>query len=189
MEQDPILGEVVMFAGSFEPANWKFCNGQMLSVNQYTALFTLLEYTWGGGGDEFALPDLRGRVPLHYGQGPGLDNIAFGQKGGVEQVTLTSKHIPPHSHPLDGVSELATTNVPSKDMSVSTASIDSYATDPYPISPVPAIEPFNEPPKLVNMDVLSISASETGGKPVSIVQPYQAINFIIAVEGVFPSRP
>src|SRR5205809_813731 len=98
--QDPWLGEIALVAFNFAPQGWAFCNGQILSINQNTALFSLLGTQYGGDGQTtFALPDLRSRVPLCFGQGPGLSNYSIGITGGTEGVTLNSQQMPAHSHP------------------------------------------------------------------------------------------
>ena len=96
---DPFIGQIVMFAGNFAPRGWALCDGQLLPIAQNQALFSILGATYGGdGGTSFALPDLRGRVPLHAGQGPGLNDYNLGQQGGVEQVTLNTSNLPAHSY-------------------------------------------------------------------------------------------
>src|SRR5271166_5833783 len=96
---DPFLGEIRIFGGTFAPLGWAFCQGQLLPIAQNTALFSLLGTTYGGDGvSNFALPDLRGRVPMGMGQGPGLSPYVQGQMGGAESVTLTTQQMPPHSH-------------------------------------------------------------------------------------------
>jgi microcystin-dependent protein len=97
---DPFVGEIRMFAGNFAPRGWAFCNGQLIPISQNTALFSLLGTTYGGDGrSTFALPDLRGRVPLHAGQGSGLSDYPLGSRGGSEQVVLTTAQLPAHSQP------------------------------------------------------------------------------------------
>src|SRR6185295_12464655 len=103
---EPFIGMIVMFAGNFAPRNWAFCNGQLLSIAQNTALFSILGTTYGGDGrTTFALPDLRGRVPIHPGQGPGTSNYSLGQQGGVENVTVTQNQLPAHSHGVNAVAQ------------------------------------------------------------------------------------
>ena len=96
---EPFIGEIMLFAGNFAPRNWALCNGQILSIAQNTALFSILGTTYGGNGQTtFALPDLRGRVPIHAGQGPGLTNRTLGENGGEEAHVLTSAEMPMHTH-------------------------------------------------------------------------------------------
>src|SRR5687767_7253998 len=99
---EPFIGQIIMFAGNFQIRGYAFCSGQILSIAQNTALFSILGTTYGGNGQTtFALPDLRGRVPIHPGQGPGLSNYTLGQLSGTENTTLTQNNLPPHSHQLN----------------------------------------------------------------------------------------
>src|SRR5437899_12703586 len=110
----PFIGEIVMFAGNFAPRGWAFCNGQILSIAQNTALFSILGTTYGGNGQTtFALPDLRGRVPMHPGQGPGLTNHTLGEVAGSETTTLLSSNMPQHTHALNCNSAAGTQPSPS----------------------------------------------------------------------------
>ncbi|MEN9798594.1 MAG: hypothetical protein RL653_2290, partial [Pseudomonadota bacterium] len=98
---DPFLGEIKLFAGNFAPTGWAFCHGQLLPIAQNSALFSLLGTTYGGNGQTtFALPDLRGRIPVGFGQGPGLTNRNLGDMSGVESVTLQVSNLPQHAHPF-----------------------------------------------------------------------------------------
>lgn len=157
---DPFLGEITMFAGNFAPRGYAFCHGQLLAISQNQALFSILGTTYGGDGrTSFALPDLRGRAPIQQGQGPGLSNYRLGQKAGSETVTLTAAQLPAHGH------------------GINIASTNSEAGDPNAIF-------------IVNSDEMSSTniGSTTGGQSFSIVQPYLAVNYIIALQGTFPSR-
>ena len=115
---EPFVGEVRVFAGNFAPAGWAFCNGQLLQISTNTALFSLLGTNYGGNGlSSFALPDLRGRLPIHPGQGPGLSLRTLGELGGSETQTLTTSQIPSHAHTMgastaNGVSDSPAGNVP-----------------------------------------------------------------------------
>lgn len=172
---DPYLGEIKMFGGNFAPAGWAFCDGQILSIAQNTALFSLLGTTYGGNGvNTFALPDLRGRVPLHQGQGPGLSPILLGQVGGAETVTLTTSQIPSHSHLLTinnsnaGMTATATGNY----INAKTESGESVASTG---------------PNLTQLNPASVG--NTGGsQPHENREPYLGISFIIALQGIYPSR-
>jgi microcystin-dependent protein len=113
--QEPFIGEIKMFGGNFAPRGFAFCDGQLLSISQNTALFAILGTTYGGDGrTTFGLPDLRGRVPVHAGTGPGLSSYRIGQKGGTETTTITVANLPAHSHPYaaPAVSEDGNTSVP-----------------------------------------------------------------------------
>jgi len=176
---EPILGEIKMFAGSFAPVGWFYCNGQLLSIAQYSALFSLLGTSYGGDGQTtFALPDLRSRAPVATGQGIGLSYYSLGQISGSENVTLSSSQMPVHTHLVNTQSGLA----------------DQWA----PGSGIPAGSNVFEDSKEVN----SYSTKEAdgtlhpktltpagGNQPFSIVQPTLAITFIIAWTGIYPSRP
>jgi len=161
-----------MFAGNFAPRGWGFCNGQILPIAQYTALFSILGTTYGGDGQTtFALPDLRGRVPVHPGTGPGLSAYSLGQSGGAENVTLTEGQIPSHTHALNVAEGDAVEITPSTARVLGRAAEDIY-TDAAPTS---SLSP-------------GAVASSGGSQPHPNVQPYRCVNFIIALEGIFPSR-
>ena len=170
----PFLGEIKMFGGNFAPRGYAFCSGQILPIAQNTALFSLLGTTYGGNGQTtFALPDLRGRVPVHQGQGPGLSPYDLGQVGGTETTTLTVNQMPSHNHFIAANSGPGTTAAPASNaaLAASTARDRLYTTN------------------ATNTNLAPASLSPTGGnQPVSILQPYLVINFIIALEGIFPSR-
>lgn len=177
MSSEPYLASIVMFAGNFAPRGWAFCAGQILPIAQNTALFSLLGTTFGGNGQTtFALPDLRGRAPVGQGQGPGLSNIDLGQAAGTETVTLLSAQIPAHTHPVNcdgtGSSSLNPTNAIPGLSDDRTTSVPVYST---------------AAPNAV-MNPLMIGPNTGGGQPFGIRNPYLGINFIIALEGIFPSR-
>ncbi len=166
---DPCVAEIRIFPFNFAPKGWAWCDGQLMPLSQNTALFSLLGTTYGGNGQTtFALPDLRSRAPVHFGQGPGLSSYDLGQQGGSETQALTVNNLPPHSHAAS-----ASTNPTSKNPSgklVSAVGTPAFGdTADVTLSPL-AIGPTG------------------AGVPVSTVQPYLAINFIIALEGIFPSR-
>jgi len=166
---DPFIGEIRIFAGNFAPRGWMTCSGQLLSIAQNTALFSLLGTTYGGNGQTtFALPDLRGRLPVH----PGSD-IDQGEVAGLEQVTLIANELPPHSHALTASSLTANAGLPTgnrvADTSASGQSI--YTSGPATVAMAPAaIEPAG----------LSL--------PHENRMPYLAMTHVICVEGIFPSR-
>ena len=170
---DPLLASILIFAGNFAPKGWAFCNGQLLAINQNQALFALLGTTYGGNGQTtFALPDLRGRVPIHFGQGPGLSNYDLGQAGGAENTTLTVNNLPAHNHPLHATSEGGSTSAPAGAYLGNTGALDRE---------------YNISGTSVTMNAGAIGATGAS-QPFSNVQPYLAINFIIALQGIFPSR-
>jgi microcystin-dependent protein len=164
----PYVGEIRMFAGNFAPAGWMLCEGQLLPISEYETLFNLIGTTYGGDGQStFALPDLRGRVPLHFGNG-----FTLAETGGVEEVTLTASQIPVHSHPLLATNALATTSSPQGNVpaAASVVNVDAFGTD----QPVAAV---------------ASSITSTGGsQPHNNFQPYLCVDFIISLFGIFPSQ-
>jgi microcystin-dependent protein len=164
---DPYIGEIRMVGFNFAPQGWAFCDGQLLAISQNTALFSLLGTTYGGNGQTtFALPDLRSRVPMHKGQGPGLSSYLLGQNGGVEAVTLTVPQIPLHSHPTPCSSDDPNAGSPVNNV-LAAVSTSIYSNTS-------------------NASMASTSAG--GGQPHTNQQPYLVINFCIALQGIFPSR-
>ena len=164
---EPFLGEIVMFAGNFAPRGWAFCNGQLLPISQNTALFSILGTTYGGNGQTtFALPDLRGRAPVHAGQGPGLSNYALGESTGVESITLTTGQMPAHQHAQPATNAEEGTNRPSNAVPAK-GGVYAGATDGTTLAP---------------------TTTAGSSQPHSNIQPVLAVNFIIALEGIFPSR-
>lgn len=166
---EPFIGEIKLFAGTFAPRGWAFCAGQILSIAQNTALFSLLGTTYGGNGQTtFALPDLRGRVPVHDGP-----TTTLGEVAGLEQVTLLQNQLPAHSHPLMASALPANSGVATgrgvADTSGNGALIYAAGGTAAPMSPA-AIEPVGQ------------------SQPHENRMPYLAMNYIIAVEGIFPSR-
>lgn len=169
---EPFVGEVRMFAGNFAPRGWAFCDGQLLAVSQNDALFSLLGTIYGGDGrTTFGLPDLRGRIPIHPGTGPGLSPRRLGAKGGAEKVTLTVNQLPSHSHHL----QVSTNNGP----------------EPNPQGNVLAgstlVEAYADEQPLVNMASSSIT-NVGGSQSHTNLMPYLCIHFIIALVGIYPSR-
>jgi microcystin-dependent protein len=164
----PYVGEIRMFAGNFAPAGWMFCEGQLLPISEYETLFNLIGTTYGGDGQStFALPDLRGRLPIHQGSG-----FTLAEAGGAEEVTLGVQQTPAHSHPFLGTTDF--NNVGSPQGAVVgqlTGTVKLYSS----VAPTAAM--------------MSSSISATGGsQPHSNFQPYLCINFIISLFGVFPSQ-
>ncbi|MBK6726579.1 MAG: phage tail protein [Xanthomonadales bacterium] len=166
----PYVGEIRIFAGNFAPAGWMFCEGQLLPISENETLFQLIGTTYGGDGQStFSLPDLRGRLPIHFGQGPGLGNYQLAEATGVEQVTLTTNQIAAHTHPLLATSAAATDNSPGNNVLASPTSIDAYVpTGPFvPLAPT--------------------VGAVGGSQPHNNFQPYLCLNFIISLFGIFPS--
>lgn len=169
---DAWIGELAIVAFNFAPIGWALCDGQLLPISQYLALFSLLGTQFGGNGQTtFALPDLRGRVPIHQGQGPGLPSFIIGQPGGELNHTLLTTEMPAHTHTLLGDSANGTSDSPSG-MHV--------ARNP---AGIPAYGAGAGAPMAAN----AISTSG-GTQPHNNLQPYLTLNFIIALQGIFPSR-
>src|SRR5436853_3539144 len=163
----PYVGEIRMFAGNFAPAGWMFCEGQLLPISEYETLFNLIGTTYGGDGQStFALPDLRGRLPLHFGNG-----FTLAETGGVETVTLTVSQIPAHSHPLLAANAVANDANPSPNVLGESSAISLYS------SSAPATA----------MAAGAVTAIG-GSQPHNNFQPYLCVDFIISLFGIFPSH-
>ena len=177
MPSEPFIGEISIFAGNFAPRGWALCDGQLLSISQNSALFSLLGTTYGGDGrTTFGLPDLRGRVPMHPGNGPGLTPRSLGEKGGVEDVNLTINQMPSHSHHASGI-------------------VRAYNGDPDSESPDETVLANGQfyssqsPDANMHADSVQMTVDNSGGsQPHTNIQPYQCVNYIIALEGIYPSR-
>jgi microcystin-dependent protein len=170
---NPFIAEITLFAGNFAPRGWAFCQGQLLPINQNQALFSLIGTIYGGDGrTTFALPDLRGRAPISSGQGPGLSFFNLGQKGGSETNTLIIGNLPSHNHGF----------------SIPVSDEDSNTDEPN--GNVLAAGQFYHTTPAANQNYGSISATQnTGGNlPVNNMMPFLVLNYIIALEGVYPSR-
>ncbi|MCW3786698.1 phage tail protein [Plebeiibacterium sediminum] len=174
--QEAMIGEIRMFAGNFAPRGWALCDGQLLSISQNTALFSILGTTYGGDGrTTFALPDLRGRVPMHAGSGTNLTSRSLGQKTGSETNTLNITQIPSHTHSV----------------TVTNPVYDDEANSDDPTGRYPAVSGENMYSDETNTNGATpeITIGNAGGsQPVNNMQPSLTINFIIATSGVFPSR-
>ncbi len=175
----PYLSQIQMWALNWAPRDWMACNGQSLPISQYNALFALLGTSFGGNGQtNFNLPNFQGRIPMGFGQG--LSNHPFAQSAGGEAVTLSVNQMPGHSHSpvLQATTAGATTNTPSAGTYLGSLSADSNGT---------AINAYAKPGSTVNLGGVSES-SVGGGQPVNLLNPYLAIGFTIAVQGIFPTR-
>ena len=165
----PYVGEIRIFAGNFAPAGWDLCEGQLLPISENETLFNLIGTTYGGDGQStFGLPDLRGRIPLHFGNG-----FTLAETGGVESVTLTVPQIPAHSHALLASANPASGSAPTNQVLAvtSAATVTPYGTD----APLVALAPS--------------AVSQIGGsQPHDNFQPYLCLNFIISLFGIFPSQ-
>ena len=169
---EPFVGEIRMFAGNFAPRGWAFCDGQLLAVSQNDALFSLLGTIYGGDGrTTFGLPDVRGRVPIHAGSGPGLSPRRLGAKGGAENVTLTVNQLPSHTHALQASANPATVPNPQGEVLGETLTDRVYRDD------------------ATEVNMASSSVTNIGGsRSHTNLMPFLCINFIIALFGIYPSR-
>lgn len=172
---EPYIGEIRIFAGNYSPRQWAKCDGQLMAISSNDALFALIGTTYGGDGrTTFALPDLRGRIPLHVGSGSGLNPVVMGQKIGLEQVTLSTNNLPSHNHPMQASNITATSTTP--------------------VGNLPAQGQFNiyddgqgEPLNSVQYNQSAVGT--TGGSlGHSNMQPYLGLTFIISLSGLFPPR-
>lgn len=169
---EPFIGEIMMVGYTFCPRSWAEANGQLLPISNNTALFSLFGTTFGGDGrTTFALPDLRGRVPMHVGQGSGLLNRALGQQGGSETNTLTANQLLAHSHSLNGTTAAANAVDPLGNVLANTGRSDTYTTS------------------APNAQMSSGAIGPTGGgQAVNNVQPFLTIRYCVALNGIYPSR-
>lgn len=169
---EPLIGQIILFAGNFAPRGWALCQGQLLSISQHAALFSILGTTYGGNGKTtFALPDLRGCVPIGAGQGTQLSPHQLGDRGGSETVTLTEAQLPTHTHTLQASTATAASKDPANNLLAKSRVLPSYATTD----------------SLIEMHKTSI-ASTGAGQPHNNMPPFLTLNYIIAIEGIFPPR-
>lgn len=195
MAQDGFIGEIRMFAGNFAPRGWAFCNGQLLPISQNAALFSILGTTYGGDGrTTFALPDLRGRAPIHAGNGPGLTDRRLGSKGGQETVTLTVTQMPSHSHTIAAPANTSQHVLLSTDKAVrvkpQAGDVPAAMNFGSGFSATP-VKGYGPATNTVQGQTITpqLSASNTGGGQAhDNMPPYATVNYIIALVGIFPSR-
>lgn len=177
---DPFLGEIRIFAGSYAPANWAFCNGQILPISQYTALFSLLGTQYGGNGTTtFALPNLQGSVPIGQGAGDGLTPRSVGDTGGSASVLLDMTEIPAHTHTPMGYATDGTTSTPTGNVWAQ-ASVQSR----HGKTPISLFDPTPNTP----MSPLALGVAGSS-QPHNNVQPCLGLSFIICLNGEYPQRP
>jgi microcystin-dependent protein len=179
---EPYLGEISMGGWNFSPNGFSFCNGQLVAINSNTALFSLLGTNFGGDGSStFALPDLRGRVPLHWGQGPGLSGYNLGQTGGAEIVTLTTPQIPSHNHNINATAGGPNTANP----------VGAYFTSGPLIGSGPnatLLKTYTtNAPNGATFGSNAVAAAG-GSQPHPNIQPFLAISYVIALQGIYPAR-
>ncbi|MCU0496007.1 MAG: tail fiber protein [Anaerolineae bacterium] len=170
---DQFLAEIRMFPFNFPPQGWAFCDGQLLPLSQNTALFSLLGTTYGGNGaSNFALPNLQGSTPIHYGQGPGLSNYSLGDSVGSTTVTLLASEMPTHSHILRGVSGLAERSNPNNTAYATADGENLYTQTATNLTPM-------------HPNTITFFGGNT---PHTNMMPYLVVNFCIAMQGIFPPR-
>jgi microcystin-dependent protein len=175
---EPYLGEIKMFAGNFAPRGWALCDGQLLAIAQNDALFSLFGTIYGGDGrTTFGIPELRGRLPMHMGNGPGLSPRQIGQKMGSENVTVSASQIPSHNHNMRVSSAAGTQNIPSGGFLASSPGVRLFRPTP-PVG-------------------IALATNSIGSSPVpdpsgiqahTNVMPFLCVNFIVALVGIYPSR-
>jgi microcystin-dependent protein len=168
---NPYIGEIRIFSGNFAPKGWAFCNGQLLSIQSNTALFSLIGTYYGGNGTTtFALPNLQSRIPIHQGQGQGLSPYIVGQIGGNENITLLTQQMPQHNHTV-ATATTSSSNKPANNYWADAAGGNMYSAGPATGT--------------LNGQAMSYQGN---GLPHSNLQPYLAVSFIIATQGIFPPR-
>lgn len=169
VRMEPFIGQIMFFAGNFAPRGWALCDGTLLAIAQNQALFAVIGTIYGGDGrTTFALPDLRGRVPVHPGHGPGLSSYRLGQRGGAETTSLLANNLPAHSHALAAAAKPADEDIAAGNV---LANAELYASG------------------TANTALGASSIGLTGeGQPINNLQPFECINAIIALQGIFPPR-
>jgi microcystin-dependent protein len=164
----PYVGEIRIFAGNFAPVGWMFCEGQLLPISENETLFQLIGTTYGGDGEStFALPDLRGRIPVHQG-----NSVILAETGGAEEITLTVQQIPAHSHAMLATANNATGVVPTNQVLAASTEV--------------TVTPYGSDNPQTNLNPQAVS-SVGGSQPHTNFQPYLCVNFIISMFGIFPS--
>lgn len=165
---DPFVGEIRVVGFNFAPRGWALCNGQLLPISQNTALYSLLGTIYGGDGrSNFALPNLQGRAVMHPGNGPGLTPRYLGENGGTTSETLSQAQMPAHNHALNAASGSATTGTPSGANSLAAGTVNTYGAA---------------------NNVVPMGEAVGGGQAHNNMQPYEVLNFVIALQGIFPPR-
>ncbi|MFK7926128.1 MAG: phage tail protein [Bacteroidia bacterium] len=177
---EPLIGQIIMFAGNFAPRGWALCDGQLLAISENSALFSILGTTYGGDGrTTFGLPDLRGRIAMHAGSGPGRTPRSLGSAGGSETNTMTVNQLPSHNHAAKA--------------SVKQKASSDKANSQSPEGAYPAyadkLSYSDTPSDTMGESEVKIQLDNTGGnQPINNIQPFQCVNYIIALQGVYPSR-
>lgn len=182
---DPFIGQIVMFGGNFAPRSWALCNGQLLPISQYTALYSIIGVYYGGDGrSTFALPDLRGRFAVGTGQGPGLQIKPLGAMGGSETNVLSMANLPAHNH-------AGSLHVSSANASQSAATNGATIATPGTLAgrTFTPTEGFNASAPNITLNTETVTTGITGGSAaINNMQPFNTVNYIICLEGIYPSR-
>jgi microcystin-dependent protein len=172
----PYIAQVMTVGFNFAPKGWQLCNGQLLAINQNQALFSILGTTYGGNGTQnFGLPDLRGRAPIHWGTGPGQPDYALGEMGGTQNTTLLSNNLPLHNHIMSVYNNAGNKSTPASNVLAKGALIGASNASIYSTTANTTMAPG------------TLSANG-GSQPFPILQPYLAVNYVIALQGIFPTR-
>jgi microcystin-dependent protein len=168
---DPYIGEIRLFGGNFAPNGWASCDGQLLQISEYDTLFNLIGTTYGGDGQEtFALPNLNGRVPVHFGTGPGGVTRQIAEVGGSATVTITQQTTPIHTHPIVATTAGGTQNAPAGNV----------------LAQSPTVKPYLEDATTVALSPSAVTLTG-GSQPHDNMQPYLAVTYIISLFGIYPS--
>jgi microcystin-dependent protein len=183
------IGEIRLFAPNFAPRYWQTCDGQTLAINTNQALFAILGTTYGGDGvTTFRLPDLRGRVAIQPGQSQGTSFYSLGQVGGTPNVTLVSAHLPTHTHTPG-------TGKPTASVNPKCSTVPGNSPEPAGLFPCPGVDEFAPGPANANMASLTaqltttINAQVSGGsQPIPLTPPYAVVNYVVCIQGLFPTR-
>jgi microcystin-dependent protein len=174
---DPFIGEIRLLPYTFAPLGWQDCDGSLLPISGYEPLFTLVGTTYGGDGQStFAVPDLRGRLPIHTGTGPGLSSYNLGQLGGTETVTLTPAQLPGHTHTAMVTNAAASTGTPAANLELGAISGDAMYT-----SDISGLNPYAA--------AVAMIGAAGGNQPHDNTMPTMAVRFCIALNGIWPSQP
>jgi microcystin-dependent protein len=190
---EPLLGTIALFGFNFAPRGWAFCQGQLLAISQNSALFSLLGTTYGGNGTTtFALPDLRGRVPMGQGSGPGLSPRVMGEVAGTESLSLVTANLPAHVHGVDLSSAVVNANVrnvPGNTRNPTGAFLAAEASGVTATYSNDGGATGTLAPGAITISNVPTNTTPAGSNiPIGIVQPYLVVNYCIALEGIFPSR-
>ncbi len=179
---DAYVGEIRMFGGNYAPVNWQLCNGNLLKINDFQTLYSLISTTYGGDGvSTFGLPDLRGRLPVGMGNGTGLTPRPLGQTGGSTTAALSLDMVPLHNHQVMASTAAATSTTPGNTVILATPAVSTT-------SMYTKVDPSDPKDKPLDFDTAAIGNSG-GGQAHNNVMPSYGMNFIICVTGIYPSRP